>query len=176
LNGELNPYSTGNLKGKFFWYGKYFLPVLFSTYHGLFLWTPVAALCIWGFYFLVRKERLFLLLVAVFALQFYMIICVDTWQGGAGFGLRYIISCTAIFTLGLAALYDQWPGRLVPAVSCLFIIWNLFLVIQVATGMIPRDGHFLISKMLYNQFVEVPKRLGNIVYRYLFERSSFYKQ
>ena len=44
LNGELNPYSTGNLKGKFFWYGKYFVPVLFSSYHGLLIWTPVILL------------------------------------------------------------------------------------------------------------------------------------
>lgn len=175
LNGELNPYSTGNLKGKFFWYGKYFVPVLFSTYHGLFLWTPITALCIAGFYYLVRRDKIFWLLILVFLIQFYLIICVDTWQGGSGFGLRYIISCTAIFTLGLSALYDRWPRWIVPAAASFFIIWNLFLVIQVSTGMLPRDGHFAVSKMVRNQFVEVPKKLGDIVYRYLFDRSSFYK-
>jgi hypothetical protein len=48
-------------------------------------------------------------------------------------------------------------------------------VIQVATGMIPRDGHFKVSQMLHNQFVEVPRRLGDITYRFVFKRSSFYK-
>ena len=52
LNGEFNPYSTGNLKGKFFWYGKYLVPVLLSSYHGLLVWTPVIGLCLVGFVFL----------------------------------------------------------------------------------------------------------------------------
>jgi hypothetical protein len=174
LNGELNPYSTGNLKGKLFWNGKYFLPVLFSSYHGLFTWTPVIALCIIGFFYLIKTEKSFWLLVLVFVLQFYFVICADTWQGGSGFGLRYLISCTIVFTFGIAALYSRWTPKVVPAVSIFFIIWNLFMVIQVGTGMIPRDGHFKISQMLRNQFVEVPKRLGEITYRFIFKRSSFY--
>lgn len=174
LNGEFNPYSTGNLKGKFFWYAKYLLPVLFSSYHGLLLWTPVVGLCFAGFYFLLRKDSVFRLLLLTFLVQFYFIVCIDTWQGGAGFGLRYIISCTVIFTLALAALYERCPRKIAPGVSALFIVWNLFMVIQVATGMIPRDGHFPVSTMLYNQFVEVPRKLGDIAYRYFFDRSSFY--
>ena len=175
LNGEFNPYSTGNLKGKFFWYGKYLLPVLFSSYHGLLLWTPVVGLCLVGFVFLLRKDSIFWLLLLEFLIQFYFITCIDTWQGGGGFGLRYIISCTAIFTLALAALYEAFPRRWTPVVSIVFIVWNLFMVIQVATGMIPRDGHFPVMQMVRNQFVEVPRKLGDIAYRYLFNRSSFYK-
>jgi hypothetical protein len=176
LNGELDPYSTGNLKGKLFWNGKYFFPVLFSTYHGLFVWTPIIVLCIVGFFYLVKTEKNFWLLVLVFLLQFYFIICTDTWQGGAGFGLRYLISCTIVFTFGLAALYSHWQTKLVPVVSIFFIVWNLFMVIQVGTGMIPRDGRFKISQMVRNQFVEVPRRLGEITYRFLFKRSSFFKK
>jgi hypothetical protein len=175
LNGEFNPYSTGNLKGKFFWYGKYFVPVLFSSYHGLLVWTPVVGLCLIGFFPLLKKGGVAWLLLLEFLIQFYFIICIDTWQGGAGFGLRYIISCTAIFTLALAALYDAFPRRWAPVVSIVFIVWNLFMVVQVATGMIPRDGHFPVMQMVRNQFTEVPRRLGDIVYRYLFNRSSFFK-
>jgi hypothetical protein len=176
LNGELKPYSTGNLKGKFFWYGKYFFPVLFSTYHGLFIWTPVIGLCLIGIYFLVKRDKLFWLPVLVFLVQFYFIICLDTWQGGAGFGLRYIMSCTPIFSLALAALFQHWRRPFVPAVSLFFVVWNLFMVVQASTGMIPRDGHFPISMMLRNQFLEVPRRIGDIASRYLFQRSSFYEQ
>lgn len=177
LNGELNPYSTGNLKGKFFWYGKYFVPVLFSTYHGLFIWTPVIALCLIGFYYLIKTNRIFWLPVLVALFQLYSIMCLDTWQGGAGFGLRYVMSCSAVFTLGLAALYHQWARKmLVPAVSLFFIVWNLFMVVQASTGMIPRDGHFQLSKMLRNQVVEVPGKIGDIASRYLFNRSSFYEE
>ena len=122
-----------------------------------------------------NRDRVFWLLLLEFLVQFYFIICIDTWQGGAGFGLRYIISCTAIFTLSLAALYDALPRRWAPAISILFIVWNLFMVIQAATGMIPRDGHFSVLQMVRNQFVEVPRRLGDIVYRFLFKRSSFFK-
>jgi hypothetical protein len=175
LNGAINPYSTGNLKGKYFWQGKYFFDVLFSTYHGLLLWTPVIALCLIGLVYLAKTNKLFWLLIVVFAAQFYFIICIDTWQGGAGFGLRYLISCTAIFTAGLAALYSRLTHKLVPVISIFFIIWNIFMVIQVSTGMLPRDAHFKISQMLRNQFIEVPKRLGDITYRFFSDRSSFYK-
>jgi hypothetical protein len=176
LNGEFNPYSTGNLKGKFFWYAKYFLPVLFSSYHGLFIWTPVIALCFIGIYYLIRKNRIFWLPAVVVLFQLYSIMCLDTWQGGAGFGLRYVMSCTAIFTLGLAALYHQWSRVwLAPAVSVFFVVWNLFMVVQASTGMIPRDGHFSIPQMVRNQFVEVPQKIGDIASRYLFHRSSFYE-
>lgn len=174
LNGELNPYSTGNLSGKFFWYGKYLLPVLFSTYHGLLLWTPIIALCLVGFYYLIRRDPIFRLWILVFVVQFYFIICIDTWQGGSGFGLRYLISCTVIFTMGLAALYANWPRKLVPPIAILFIVWNLFLVVQVSTGMLPRAGHFQVRTMVYNQFVTVPRKLVSITERYLFHRSSFY--
>lgn len=175
LNGEINPYSTGNLNGKFFWYAKYFVPVLFSSYHGLFIWTPVILLCIVGFFFLIRRDSVFILPVLVFVLQLYMLACLDTWQGGAAFGLRYIISCTAVFTLGLAALHSRWPDNLVRIVSVFFVIWNVFMVIQASTGMIPRGGHFPISVMVRNQFTKVPARIGDIAYRYLFHRSSFYE-
>lgn len=175
LNGGLNPYTTGNLRGKFFWYGKYLIPVLFSTYHGLLLWTPVVALSIVGFYFLIRRNSSFALPVLVFVLQLFSIACLDTWQGGAGFGLRYLISCTAIFTLGLAALFGRFPRLLIPAVGAFFIVWNVFMIVQVSTGMLPRDGHFQVKTMIYNQFVRVPREIGHILKRYLYDRSSFYE-
>ena len=175
LNGEINPYSTGNLNGKFFWYARYFVPVLFSSYHGLFIWTPVILLCIAGFFFLIRRDPVFRLPVLVFVVQLYLLSCLDTWQGGAAFGLRYIISCTAVFTLGLAALYSHLPRRLVQGVSVFFVVWNLFMVIQASTGMIPRGGHFPVSVMIRNQFTKVPAHIGTIAYRYLFNRSSFYE-
>jgi len=174
LNGGFHPYSTGNLKGKFFWYAKYFFPALFSTYHGLFVWTPLVALCIAGFCFLAKRDPVFRWMILVFILEFYSIVSLDTWQGGSGFGLRYMISCTAIFTFGLVAMYAKMPRKLVPVIAIFFIVWNCFMVIQASTGMIPRDAHFPISLMLQNQFVEVPKHLVEILSRFLFHRSSFY--
>jgi hypothetical protein len=176
LNGEINPYSTGNLNGKFFWYARYLIPVLFSSYHGLFIWTPVALLCITGFVFMIRRDPVLRLPVLVFVLELYLLACLDTWQGGAGFGLRYIISGTAVLTFGLAALYSRWHPRLTPAVSAFFVVWNLFMVIQASTGMIPRAGHFRISVMVRNQFTRVPAKLADVAYRYMFDRSSFYRQ
>src|SRR5438309_1566331 len=74
-------------------------------------------------------------------------------------------SLTPIFILGLASLFAWsarlWPEsrgasvRLVPLVV-LFVVWNLGLIYQWQTHLLPRFGSVYWEELVYNQFRVVP--------------------
>ena len=53
--------------------------------------------------------------------------------------MRRFINCTVIFVVGLAAFADavrmRAPRPLLVGAGALFVVWNLFFIIQFATGM-----------------------------------------
>jgi hypothetical protein len=121
------------------------LQVLLSSWHGLLAWTPLVLFCLAGLPFLYRRSRaLGIAFIIAFLLQLTFISTWRDWQGGAAFGNRYFISCTMIFTLGLAALIDRLQQRIRLAWMGLFggvwVVWNYLLLYQYGTGMIPRSG------------------------------------
>jgi hypothetical protein len=58
---------------------------------------------------------------------------------------------------------------------CLCVWWNLGLMVQFGAGLMDRQ-RLDWRRNAYNTFVDVPRRLPDIAYRYLFERGSFYRQ
>ena len=75
--------------------------VLFSYWHGLFLWTPVVAIAVAGLAFLWRRDRLvFSAAIAFFALSWYVNAAAADWWAGEAFGSRRFVSCFAVFSLG----------------------------------------------------------------------------
>jgi len=80
--------------------------------------------------------------------------------------------------LALAALVAGIPrGRpryLLHAFSVLAIWWNLGLMAQFGTGMMSRQ-HMDLPRVTYNNFVTVPRRAPEFVYRYVADRESFYR-
>jgi hypothetical protein len=178
LNGSLGP--TPFVVKKFSYFPYHFFDVLFSSFHGLFSWTPVVLFSVIGLFILLRRkfELSFPFLTAFFALV-YILGCYETWWGGASFGARRFISATPIFAFGLAGLIDSLgkkiPRKLIYIVAALLIIWNFFFIIQYVTGMVPKDEPVSFSKVAYNQLFKVPPKLFDIGYRFLFKRSSFYE-
>ena len=177
LNGTLGP--TPFVVEKFSWWPWHAGEVLFSGFHGLFSWTPITLVGALGLWAVRRDDRpLAISLATIFVVQVLVIGSYDTWWGGASFGARRFINCTPIFALGLAALVERvqlrMPRVIVPALLAL-IGWNLALVIQYSTGIIPRDRPVSMTTIIYNQFVEVPPRLTTIAWRFLTDRSSFYR-
>ena len=109
------------------------LAVLFSTWRGLFTWTPVVAVAVAGLVPLFRRDRL----VAVAALSFFVVswyvnAAVADWWAGEAFGSRRFISCFAVFALGLAALLDRWSPRLrtLAIGSGVFVAHTFLLLVQ----------------------------------------------
>lgn len=87
--------------------------VLFSYWHGLFLWTPVVAIAVVGLAYLWRRDRMvFGAAMTFFALSWYVNAAAADWWAGEAFGSRRFVSCFAVFTLGLAALIERWSPTL----------------------------------------------------------------
>ena len=82
--------------------------VLFSDNHGLFAWTPIAAVAVAGLAALFWRDRLAgVAAIAWFAVSWYVNAAAVDWWAGEAFGARRFLSCYPIFILGLSALAER---------------------------------------------------------------------
>jgi hypothetical protein len=138
-------------------------------------------LAVLGLFLLWRRDRLMAAAFLVaFAAEVYLLGSFSTWFGGAAFGMRRFVNCTILFVVGLALLADwlkrRVDGRVLALGGALFVVWNLFFIVQFATGMISRDLPVDWATLAYNQAFVVPQRLGGIAWRFLTARGSFYRK
>ena len=177
LNASLGP--TPFVVAKFSAFPRHVVPVLFSGFHGLFSWHPVTLLGVAGLGILWRRERrLTTVLVLLFVSQVLIVGSYSTWWGGTGFGARRFMNCSPIFAVGLAAALASFnikAQRLAGIALVLLVLWNFGLAVQYSVGLIPRDAPVRMSQIAYNQIFEVPPRIGEIAWRFAFERSSLYR-
>ena len=177
LNGTLGP--TPVVVEKFSLPPVHAVEVLFSGFHGLFSWHPVTFVGVTGLVLLWRRSpTLALAFGAVFAAQVIVIGSYETWWGGASFGARRFVNCTAIFAVGVSMVFARLRGvssRIAGAVIVLLILWNFGLAVQYSTGLIPRDAPVRMTRVAYNQIFEVPPRIAQIAWRFAFDRSSLYR-
>ena len=179
LNGTFGP--TPFVVEKFSALPVYTIDVLFSGFHGLFSWHPVTLVGVTGLVALwLRSPVVALALGGFFVAQVLVVSSYDTWWGGASFGARRFVNCTPVFALGLAALFEWLRLRTGVERSArvtvgLLVLWNFGLAIQYSIGLIPRDAPVQMSRIVRNQFVEVPPRVAQIARRFAFDRSSFYR-
>lgn len=177
LHGTFGP--TPFVVDKFSAYPVHAVEVLFSGFHGLFSWSPITLLGVFGLLPLARRNlRVAIALFVVFAVEVAVIGSYDTWWGGASFGARRFINCMPIFAVGLAVLIDgmREPGRrFVTALIAVLIIWNFGLAVQYSTGIIPRDQPVSMRTIVRNQLVEVPPRIASVAWRFVTDRGSFYQ-
>jgi len=200
LNGGPRPSTL--VARKMNWLSPHAAGVLASPEHGLVFWTPLALLAIAGLAAglaggLGWKARptlaprgpgsatalvAALLLVAV-AVQVYVSGAVESWTVAGAFGQRRFVSLTAAFLVGLAALWPVDDGRrgsdrrgarlLTGAAFALGIWWNLGLMVQFGSGLMDRQ-RLTLAANAYHTFVTVPRELPRTLYRYVFERHSFF--
>jgi hypothetical protein len=150
--------------------------VLFSSDHGLFSWTPVLALaCVGLVVFWLREAWFGGNLVLVFIVFYYFIASYPDWDGISSFGNRFFVSLTPLFVVGLAALFDRlarvWQGRgaaiLVSGATAFLILWNLGLIFQWGTHLIPARGPISWRDATYNQVAVVPAQFTRTLSTYL---------
>jgi hypothetical protein len=148
-----------------FWNSPALLKVCFSAEHGLFSWTPIVALAVLGMILLRQHDRnLGLYSICAFATYLYVIGCYQDWHGLSSFGNRFFVSLTALFVLGLSSVFDWlacvWSDQrtkvLVPTATAALILWNLGLVFQWGTHLIPARGPISWRDTAYNQVAVVP--------------------
>jgi hypothetical protein len=102
---------------------------LFSSYHGLAVWTPLLLFALAGFWFLFQDDRrLGVAAMTMFGLQWLMIGTLDrAFWGGAAFGQRRFDNCTIFFILGLAALFARIPRSAALVIAIVPSLWTLAL-------------------------------------------------
>lgn len=102
---------------------------LFSWFHGLVPWTPLLAVAIAGFFFLLRDDRgLGLAAIYVFASQWLINAAFErSFWGGLAFGQRRFDSCTIFFILGAAALFARVPRWIAITITAPLCAWTLSL-------------------------------------------------
>lgn len=111
LNGSLaNPYLTGGESFDFL--HPHILGVLFTPTSGLFLWTPVTAIAVYG---LLRNWRIRWHYLTVFLVQLYVVASWSSWTQGASMSGRMFVSALPILAVGLgdivSALYKNRFNR-----------------------------------------------------------------
>jgi hypothetical protein len=177
LNGSVTPFGVISLQGRFRLSAPYLPGVLFSPFHGLLLWTPILIPAFAGLAALAATDRRGKAMALAVAAEIYMISGYAV-AFGQGFGQRLFISSLPIATVGLAAFGNRVAPRLPRAMAVAGAVaavwWNLSLMVQYATGMIPRNDGVSLATLVRNQFVGVPARLPDVLGRYLFDRSSLY--
>jgi hypothetical protein len=161
--------------------------VLFDLKHGWLLWTPLAVLSLAGLVAVasghirtrIEDDRwLGICLVGIAVLQIYINGAVESWTVAGSFGQRRFVELTPILVLGLAALMSfpprPWRG-LVWAATALCVWWNLGLLLQFGTHRMDRQ-QLTLRENAWQTFVELPIEAPSLAWRYLTNRSSFYRQ
>jgi hypothetical protein len=168
------------------WSSPVFFSVLFSSNHGLFFWTPILLLALTGLFLFSRREpRVGAPLLAAFFAFYFLISCYPDWAGISSYGSRFFVSLTSFFILGLAVFFDR-AAQLVrsqraaraAAIALLVVasLWNVGLMFQWGSHLIPARGPVSFSEIVRNQFFVVPGQLAADFQRYFFKRKALMQQ
>ena len=185
LNGRIGPSQL--VTRKMNWTAPHALEVLASPSHGFLVWTPLAALAIAGLIWLAWRDQPIhwiidmrqvaicaLLMVAV---QVYIAGSLESWTVAGAFGQRRFVALTSLLVLGLSALFACAGPSLRPILataSAIAIWWNIGLMAQFGLGLMDRQ-RLEPARNAWTTFLVLPARMPEIVWRYAFDRDSFYQ-
>ena len=182
------PFETGYVSIRdFLWRSPVFFSVLFSSNHGLLSWTPLLALAILGLLlFTVRLPKVGIPFSTAMVAVYLFVSFYPDWAGISSFGNRFFVSLTPLFILGLAyllqriaALHFSQPRSALLACSgvlACFVLWNLGLIYQFGTHLVPARGPISFRQVTYNQFYVVPGELTTGLRSYFFRRNDLMRQ
>lgn len=173
--------NAGYENEAWYWTAPKVLPVLFSSYHGLFTWTPVTLLAVVGLALFASTHRQAgACAMGAFALFVYLVSSYQFWHGASSFGNRFFLSFTPLFILGLAALYESATRftrkSFCQAVSVALVLWNALFIFQWGSNMISKRRPIVWSEMIYNQIFIAPQRIGSVALSFFLDKSAFYEK
>ena len=159
------PYLDGSAGILSFW-PTHFFSVLFSERGGVLAWHPVIALGLLGLILLVlprpADRPLAVLGLVGFLAQVWLVGCWSIWWAGASFGNRFFITSLPFVAVGMAPWLGRPVGwrRLIPlGVLGLLILWNMGLLYQYATEMVPRETAIPWSQVIRQNLIDVPREI-----------------
>jgi hypothetical protein len=107
------------------------------------------------------------------------------WAGISSFGNRFFSSMTPLFVLGLGFLLSRVAGlfarprtalAVLSALLLCFVSWNLGLMYQWGTHLIPARGPISFREATANQFTVFPRQLSFHLRSYFSGRSHMMRQ
>jgi hypothetical protein len=170
---------------RWYWRSPALLKVCFSSNHGLFSWTPILILALAGLVLLSKVDRAFAIYsMAVFSVYVYAVGCYQDWNGLSSFGGRFFVSLTIFFVAGLAAFFEAlataWDQRkaliFASSATAALILWNLGLIFQWGTHLIPARGPISWRAAAHNQIAVVPVVAVSTLRTYLTQRQKLMDQ
>lgn len=165
-----------------FWSSPALEHVLFSWNHGLLSWTPILGLAVLGLFLFAKKDRPFSSYPLLAFLGFsYFIASYPCWHGLSSYGNRFFVSLTPLFVLGLAEAWHRFralfpqdrPAFLCASVAtAVFVLWNVGLLFQWGTHVIPARGPISWRQMVHNQVTLVPVAIARTAKSYFVAREA----
>jgi hypothetical protein len=184
LNGRVGPSPV--IGAKMHWTSPWALSVLFSPEHGWLFWTPLVTLAVGGLVAMAVRpvawdtdlRRVAVLLLVAVATQVYVTGSVASWTLAGAFGQRRFVGLTVCLVVGLGWLFTRARGPVARRLTALAVVlavwWNLGLAVQFGAGWMDRQ-RLELARNARGTFIEVPRQLPVLAYRYLFDRSSFFE-
>ena len=107
------------------------IDVLFSSYHGLFAWSPVALIAVIGWFLAPRRDRVIALAcIAMFAGEWIANGTLDRYfWGGMSFGGRRFVDLAVPFALGIAWFAERIRTWLAVVIIAPLIAWSVGLMV-----------------------------------------------
>ena len=104
-----------------------------------------------------------------FAAQLWLVGSWSMWWAGASFGNRFFISSLPFIALGLGRIAESLTTRRRRVIALaglgLLIVWNMGLLIQYATEMLPREDWVSWSRIIRQNIIDVPGLLLRHLHR-----------
>jgi hypothetical protein len=150
--------------GSFSCWPRYLIEVLISERGGVIAWHPLFALGIAGLILILFRNDHSRTLAWVgligFISQLYLVASWSCWWGGASFGNRFFISSLPFLSIGMPILFLRLSKyvhySLVIAGIILLIVWNMGLLLQYATLMVPREDAIPWLRVVKQNIADVP--------------------
>jgi hypothetical protein len=181
------PFESGYVSIRhFLWHSPAVFPILFSSDHGLLAWTPLLAFSFLGLVLLAWRLPKVGLPFLVACLVFYSFFSFyPDWDGISSYGNRFFVSLTPLFILGLAITLERFAALfrrprvavfVASAVLNCFVLWNMGMIYQWGTHLVPARGPISFRRAAYNQFAVVPREISSHLQSYFLRRSDLMRQ
>lgn len=131
------------------------LDTLFSSWHGFLSWHPVAYIAVIGTIALLWRDTRWAVttLVILFTMAWVSGATQD-WHGNGSFGGRRFSSMLVLLAPGLALVIEtvvRRPWLMLAPIGAVGLWWNVLLMEQFATFMVPREERVSFAKVVRQQ-------------------------
>jgi len=145
--------------GFLLWFRPSVISILFSSFNGLFSWTPVTLVGVIGLLIRMKNKKagkIPLVLLILFCLQLYMNSIVRDWHGSWGFGMRRFVNCIPVFMVGIGALLMFLKSKVrlfIPVLALsVFLIWNYLFLVQYYLHLVAWNRTLTFHEMVTDKF------------------------